>query len=73
MAIIVVENLAKQYPRKPPTIAVEGASLTLGPGRILGILGPSLRALWDKGAPTHYGTLGTAQFDQPTGCLADAH
>lgn len=39
MAIIAVQDLVKQYPGKPPTIAVEGVSLTLEPGHILGLLG----------------------------------
>ena len=39
MAIIDVHDLVKNYPGKPPKAAVQGVSLTLAEGQILGLLG----------------------------------
>lgn len=39
MAIIAVQDLVKRYPGPPPKTAVDGVSLTMREGRILGLLG----------------------------------
>jgi ABC-2 type transport system ATP-binding protein len=39
--VLVVSELTKVYPGRPPTTAVEGLSFALGRGEILGLLGPN--------------------------------
>jgi ABC-2 type transport system ATP-binding protein len=39
--VLVVSELTKVYPGRPPTTAVDGLSFALGRGEILGLLGPN--------------------------------
>ena len=39
--VLEVHDLAKSYPGEPPVQALGGVSLTIGPGELVGIVGPS--------------------------------
>ncbi len=41
MSVLIVQNLTKRFPGKPPFTAVDGISFELKKGEILGILGPN--------------------------------